>query len=149
MKSQYAFNTGMKVTRDADRDGFLVITGAKTIDRYKQLTDMQCSFTHPEMKYAFGAEERAKIIRELYAKCKEGEKVQLSRYGMIATPAAVKAWNELFISTTQAIHDECDPQEVYCYEYNNHESFINWDGDEEPLRIVRSIWGEDVEIRRF
>jgi len=42
------------------------------------------------------------------------------------------------------IFHECDPQEVYCYEYNNHECCIAFDGDIEAIRLVAGIWGVET-----
>lgn len=42
------------------------------------------------------------------------------------------------------IKNECDPQEVYCYEYNNHECCIAFDGDIEAIRLVAGIWGVET-----
>lgn len=42
------------------------------------------------------------------------------------------------------IKSECDPQEVYCYEYNNHECCIAFDGDIEAIRLVARIWGVET-----
>ena len=42
------------------------------------------------------------------------------------------------------IRSECNPQEVYVYEYNNHECCIDWDGDLNAIRIIATVWGEDV-----
>lgn len=39
---------------------------------------------------------------------------------------------------------ECDPQEVYFYEYNNHECMIAWDGDKEAYDLIVGYWGEEV-----
>ena len=43
-----------------------------------------------------------------------------------------------------AIPKECDPQEVYFYEYNNHECMIAWDGDKEAYDLIVGYWGEEV-----
>ena len=42
------------------------------------------------------------------------------------------------------IKEDCDPQEVYCWEYNNHESFLSWDGDMGAIQVIIDIWGADV-----
>lgn len=53
--------------------------------------------------------------------------------------------------TKHRIKNECDPQEVYFYEYNNHECMISWDGDLEAIRLIIDTWGKDVAatIKRY
>lgn len=48
------------------------------------------------------------------------------------------------------IAEECDPYEVYCYEYNNHECGISWDGDLGAISLIVDYWGANVAhtIRR-
>lgn len=42
------------------------------------------------------------------------------------------------------IAEECDPQEVYFYEYNNHECMYSWEGDKEALDVIREYWGDET-----
>ena len=42
------------------------------------------------------------------------------------------------------VKEECDPQEVYFYEYNNHECQYAFDGDYEAYELVSDIFGEDI-----
>ena len=130
---------------DMNNDGYVRMAGATTIDRYKALKyDEQ----PPKGNY-FWAFDRKQLAAG-YMRLKES--------GAVSEPnQLVKAGGGLF-GTRQALHDlhmweikrgariadECDPQEVYLYEYNNHESFISWDGDLEPIMIIISIWGYEV-----
>lgn len=130
---------------DMNNDGYVRMAGATTIDRYKALKyDEQ----PPKGNY-FWAFDRNQLAAG-YMRLKES--------GAVSEPnQLVKAGGGLF-GTRQALHDlhmweikrgariadECDPQEVYLYEYNNHESFISWDGDLEPIMIIISIWGYEV-----
>ena len=49
------------------------------------------------------------------------------------------------------IRTECDPQEVYCYEFNNYESAIAFDEDMDAIRLIAAIWGQETtsRIKRF
>jgi len=145
----YTFSTGMTVTRDYNRDGYLVIENAKTIELYKQIQRESEQFSHPGFTFAFGDDQIENAKRRLIPQLKEGEKLIPGKYGMIATPEGYKAWIETCTRVDERIKNECDPQEVYCYEYNNYESFISWEGDEKPYNIVRSIFGYDVKLHRF
>ena len=42
------------------------------------------------------------------------------------------------------VRKECDPQEVYFYEYNNHECQFHFDGDYDAYRFVTKIFGEET-----
>ena len=42
------------------------------------------------------------------------------------------------------VKEECDPQEVYFYEYNNHECQYAFDGDYEVYKLVSDIFGEYI-----
>ena len=55
------------------------------------------------------------------------------------------------IDREKQIPTECDPQEVYFYEYNNHECMFAWDGDKEAVEIIIRHWGKDVakSLKRY
>lgn len=88
-------------------------------------------------------------------------------YIVMVNPKTVKRYRELF---DQAINDlncendkdafkkmfeqtakECDPQEVYFYEFDNHESMVAWDGDYDAIKVVIDIFGVDVarKVKRY
>lgn len=81
----------------------------------------------------------------------EGEKLLHIGGGGFATKDGAKRLFEFYESINAKIKAECDPQEVYVYEYNNHECCIAWDGDLEAIRIVLSLFGEEAarKIKRF
>ena len=47
------------------------------------------------------------------------------------------AFDKMFSLAAQ----ECDPQEVYFYEFNNHECMYAFDGDDEAMELVIKIFG--------
>ena len=81
----------------------------------------------------------------------EGEKLLHIGGGGFATKDGAKRLFEFYESIDAKIKAECDPQEVYVYEYNNHECCIAWDGDLEAIKIVLSLFGEDAarNIKRY
>ena len=126
-----------------DNDGCLVLKGATTLKRYEEIREKTRKFRHPGMTYAFGEKQMKEALDRLRPQLKEGEKIIYDRYGMLATPTALEAWKSALKEEREAIARECDPSEVYAYEYNNHECFYSFEGDEIPYGIVRDYFGEE------
>lgn len=68
-----------------------------------------------------------------------------------ATKDGAKRLFTFYDSINDKIRTECNPQEIYFYLYNNHESMFAWDGDLEAIKIIIGIWGADVarNIKRY
>lgn len=135
--------SGLQYSRECD--GCVIMHNAKTIKRYKELQEEKskrdcyrcdCFFAFSNQQF----EEGLKKIRPL----KEGEKLVSVGAGMYGTRDGVDKFFAFYNEIDKRIKLDCDPQEVYFYEYNNHESMISWDGDKEPYKIVSKIWGKDV-----
>lgn len=118
---------------------------AKTIKRYKELEEEKyttdcyrydCFFAFSNQQFAEGL----KKIRPL----KEGEKLVCDGAGMYGTRDGIDKFFAAYDEIDKRIKQECDPQEVYFYEFNNNESMISWDGDAEPMKIITRIWGKEV-----
>ncbi|MDY5812914.1 MAG: hypothetical protein SPJ97_00065 [Bacteroides sp.] len=58
---------------------------------------------------------------------------------------------DFYHNIRRTIAQECDPQEVYCFEFNNYESAISYDGDMEAMRVVIDFFGMEAakHINRF
>ena len=131
--------------QDWDNDGMISYRHAKTLKRYRELckqrsevdvTKYDCFFAFSDQQF----HEGLKSIRPL----KEGEKLVRLGAGGYGTEDGRERLYKFYDAMTALIKAECDPQEVYVYEYNNHESCIAWDGDLEAIRLVYSIWGEEA-----
>ena len=118
---------------------------ARTLKRYQQLQDEKyhidcykydCFFAFGDKQFA----ENSKRIRPL----REGEKYVSAGAGLYGTRDGLDRFFAAYNAVDEKVKQECDPQEVYFYEYNNHECQISWDGDVEPYRIVKRIWGEET-----
>lgn len=146
----YKTASGFEFYQDfEDSEGMLTWKHAKTLDRYHELKDKQRNFSDPCMFYAFSNEQYEQGEKIAKQHMQPGEEILRGRYGMFATQAAYNRWVKHVTECDQRIKAECDPQEVYCYEYNNYECCISWEGDEEAIKVVRAIFGEDVEVKRF
>lgn len=135
--------SGLQYSRECD--GCVIMHNAKTITRYKELQEekskrdcyrFDCFFAFSNQQFAEGL----KRIRPL----KEGEKLVSVGAGMYGTRDGMDKFFAFYKEIDKRIKLYCDPQEVYFYEYNNHESMLSWDGDNEPYKIVSRIWGKDV-----
>lgn len=154
MKKNMNINTlpsGLQYSRDFnDSEGCVIMHNAKTINRYKELQNekfnldcykFDCFFAFSDIQFTEGL----KNIRPL----KEGEKLVSVGAGMYGTRDGVDRFFAYCDEIDERIKQECDPQEVYFYEYNNHESMISWDGDAEPFKIITRIWGDNVASSIF
>lgn len=132
--------------RDWDNyDGCIVMQNARTIKRYRELRDEQSKVNvhRYDVFFAFSNsqfEEGLKKIRPL----KDGEKLVRIGGGGFGTKDGAERLFKFYEEIDAKIKAECDPQEVYFYEYNNNESMISYDGDTEAIKIVVGLWDEDV-----
>lgn len=141
--------------QDWSRDGYLVIKGASTLERYKQIREeiyhapvkeCDCFFAFDNRQFADGL----KSIRPL----KDGEKVVRVGGGLFGTRDGVAKLFAWYDEKNKQIAAECNPLEVYLYECNNHEACYNPDGDEEAVALLIKYFGETVaqtvpRIRRY
>ena len=138
-------NTEFEFAPNWDNDGVLEYKNAKTLKRYRELRDEQ---SHVDVKkfdvfFAFSNEQFAEGLKSIRP-LSDGEKLVRIGGGGFGTKDGAKRLFEFYESIDAKIKAECDPQEVYVYEYNNHECCIAWDGDLEAIKIVLSLFGEET-----
>ena len=141
--------TTCTVERDWDRDGMLTIQNDQTLKVYQAIRKEQYEHVHPETCWEFTNFQN--VLNKLKPLLKEGEKIIRFANGGYATPKGWEMMKAFWKSIDERIRTECDPQEVYYYEYNNHESCINYEGDTDAIQIIINIYGPDVarQIKRF
>lgn len=134
-------------------EGGIWMNNAKTIDRYIELKN-----EHPDSKkygvfFAFSNKQFAEGRKELIelGHLKEDETLYKAPSGMFGTGPGITKFLNFYKEREKMIVAECDPQEVYFYEYNNHESMISYDGDKSAIELIADYWGKDVSksIVRF
>lgn len=132
------------ITRDWDNDGFITIHNAKTLDTYGKLM----YHTDPDINdygvfFAFSKEQfeegYARLVKAGYIK--DGEKVTRGYYGMFGVFSEMLRYMEFYKNKDKEVAEKCDPQEVYWYEWRNHECNIDWDGDRPAMEHVIRIFG--------
>ncbi len=161
MKEQDKKKRIVKTTRgtlqywlDWDCDGAIRMDNPQTIERYNELryhSNPDCKKHH--VFFAFSTEQFNEGYKGLVAdgSIKEGDKICQANHGLFGTKEGIDSFYAAYDEIDAKIKEECDPQEVYFYEYNNHESMINWEGDEDAIRLIISIWGLETakKIKRY
>jgi len=97
---------------------------------------------HPELSecfFAFSDDQFKKGLKEAGI---EGQKIFHGGAGLYGTKGGIKKLFADYDKIDQEVAENCDPQEVYNYEFANHEcSYTN--DDEEPINIVVRIFGKE------
>lgn len=75
----------------------------------------------------------------------EDKKILRGPYGLYGTHEGMAKLMAFYDNLNKQIAEQCDPQEVYNYEYGNHECGYTND-DREAIAIVLSIFGMDKTI---
>lgn len=142
--------SGLQYYRDWEREGHIEMVNAKTIDRYKELTDQHPDASQYGVFFAFSTEQfksgYASLVERGYIK--DGDKVFSARLGLFGKREEITRFYSFYDQREKLIKAECNPQEVYFYEYNNHECMFSYDGDEDAVKVVSDIWGKE-EIKKL
>ena len=140
MNNNTRIANGVAYHLDWEMEGHIVIEQPKTVKIYHKLKyDNQ-----PPAGEYFWAFDMEQFKQHLKAKHLEDKKLCRVGYGLYGTREGIEALEAYYTSVRERIRTECDPQEVYFYECNNHEYMYNWDGDEEAIKLILDYWGEDV-----
>lgn len=116
----------------------------KTIRRYIQLQEqsrtVKCQDHH--CFFALKGDDMDKKKKE--AGIKEGEKIYSVTGGLYGTEDGIKSYFEALGGNEETIRRECNPYEVYLYEFDNYECNIDTEGDYRAIAKVTSIYGEEI-----
>ena len=135
---------GAYITRDWDNDGFICIHNAKTLDTYEKMMYR----TEPTIEdygvfFAFNNQQfeegYARLVKDGFIK--EGDKVTRGHYGMFGVFSEMLRYIDWYKEKDKIVAEQCDPQEVYWFEWQNHECNIDWDGDRPAMEKVINIFG--------
>jgi len=77
----------------------------------------------------------------------EGKKIYRAYGGLFGTKEGIINFNNFYNNQVAEIVANCDPQEIYDYEFNNYECDYICD-DTEAFKIVSCYFGENVKIKR-
>lgn len=133
------------ISVDWEREGALVVKPCTTIARYKQLKEEPQNKEYKGVFWAFDQkqfDDGCERVKHLLA---EGEKIIRFGGGGYGVKKYVDAMFDEYKKARERIAQECDPQEVYCYEYNNHECMYSiGEGDMPAIEYIINTFGEDV-----
>lgn len=132
----------MATEYNIDENGMYEMIGAKTIKTYKEITDSRTPLAKFDCFVAFTDKQFNEAKMKLGV-ANDKDLVSLG-YGVFGTREGAKRLLQSYADKRKQIAKECDPQEVYAYEFNNHESCINYDGDKEAIQTVMDIFGRDI-----
>jgi len=112
---------------------------SSTTKLYREICDEQpplhkCFFAFSKSQFEQGKAE---------AGISEDETIYRDFCGLYGTKEGLHAVFTFYEEKSKRIADECNPQDVYDYEWNNHECMITYD-DAEAIQIVIDYFGEDV-----
>ena len=111
---------------------------------YKQIKDQQpvlfeCFFAFSNEQFTEG-KKKAGI---------EDKKILDGGHGLYGTREGIQKLFDDYDKIDQEVAENCNPQDVYDYEFHNHEcSYTN--DDEQPINIVVRIFGKEIakEVKR-
>jgi len=105
----------------------------------KQPDMFECFFAFSDAQFAEGVKKSGL----------EGKKVFRGKYGLYGSDEGIKKFMSHYDDLTKEIADKCSPQEVYEYEFWNHEcEYVSC--DQEALDVVIAYFGEErvSEVKR-
>lgn len=140
--------TNATFKRDWDRDGYLIIQNAQTLERYLELKNIKENTPLKELGifFAYNKKQFLEGYNNLVAegRIKDGDKVVRGTGGVFGIKGAFLKLTQFYETQDEIIRAECSPQEVYWYEYNNYESCISYDGDKDAIRVIIDIFGKET-----
>lgn len=136
----------MNSTTNTTRNTKTVPQTQSTVNRYIKIRNEFDKTDRPYLFFAFSNQQFAEGKRKLEQNgwLADGDKIYHMGAGGYTTERGIKEWEKAVAEKDNKIRTECNPQDVYDYEHDNHESSISWDGDLEAIRIVDSIFGEEA-----
>lgn len=134
-----------------DNDGMLDWHNAKTLARYKELDNAHPDMSNLPVFFAFGQQQFNEHLAVFRRKYGEDAVIKSAGAGLYGTVEGIRAVFKFYDDKHKQIAEECDPQEIYCYEFNNYESCIAYDGDLNAIRKVLDLFGEEAArgVKRF
>ena len=106
--------------------------------KYIEIKDRQAPMV--DCFFAFSNSQLAKGIEE---KGLQGKKIYKGMYGLYGTKDGIRNFLKFYEDMEKEIAQKCKPQDVYDYEFDNHECGYVGD-DEEAINIVISYFGMDA-----
>lgn len=118
-------------------------------NKYTEFRDEYSKYHNDGIEYVFGQDQWRDYLKRHNLTEEQAEATLVSDgYGGIGTKEAFKARDEYFDSVAKKISEQCNPDEIFEYEYWNHE--CGYTGDwSEALRITRAYFPKYVPTRKL
>ena len=134
---------GVTYYRDWDKsEGGIRMVSPKTIGRYLELKSERPKSENYGIFFAFNNEQfeegRKRLIDKGYLK--DGETLCSAGAGTYGTKTEIDRFMKFYEEREAVMKKECNPQEVYFYEWNDHECMFG--GDDAAMKIVISVFGK-------
>lgn len=144
----------LEIYKDWDCEGAIYMKNPRTLRRYHQISDEEPDCDKYGIFWAFGGDQFDNGYKKLVqlGHIKDGDKVvRFGSGGFAASKEHLDKFYAFYDERDKKVAAECDPQEVYLYEYNNYECMIGFDGDEQAYNVVVRIFGEETakKVKRF
>lgn len=136
---------GVRYYRGYDHfEGGIYMVEPKTIDRYRELKAEQPKSENYGVFFAFDKEQFKEGYNILVHRgfINEGDKICEGIAGMYGTRSEIGRYMDFYKEREAMMKAECNPQEVYFYEWNNHECMFT--NDDDAMKVVISIFGKEV-----
>ena len=110
-----------------------------TTQRYIEIKDEQ-----PTLRKCFFAFSKQQFEKgKIEAGIGEDEEILSAHGGLFGTQQGIDELYKFYKGQNKRIAAECNPQDIYNYEWNNYECMITYD-DEEAIQIVVDLFGVDA-----
>ena len=120
------------------------------MNKYEEITRKQ--YKGVEMTECFWAFSNSQFDEGIQQMSLEGKKLYHAGSGLYGTKEGLDSYFKRAKSFSndidKEIRENCIAQDVYDYEFANHECKLSWEGDLEAIIIVRRICGKDVNVAR-
>lgn len=136
---------GVEYWQDWDNsEGGIRMVKPKTIDHYHELKN-----EHPDTEkygvfFAFGTDQFEAGKKKLSEKgyIKDGDTICDGGCGLYGTKEEISRYYDFYAERDKKIKRECNPQEVYFYEWNNHECMFG--NDDSALKCIIETFGKEA-----
>ena len=136
-------NDQLKHNRDWNCDGAIQMENVMTLKRYHEIKEetYNVNLANYDCFFAFNREQLEEGLKRI-GKTKD----QIYKYGngLFGTHDGFTRYMNYLERADERIKNECDPQEVYFYEFNNHECMIAYEGDTAAIELVMNIFGDEI-----
>jgi len=120
----------------------------QTIGAYKRIQDFHPNADEYGVFFAFNKKQYDEAVERLTALGTLARDAKILYHphfsGLYGTQENIDAFLEAYENRDKAIPQECDPQEVYFYEYNNYECMNSWDGDLDAVKVIVGYFGKEA-----